>query len=235
MFNLKVYLKLIINRIVFKINLKKKFFFFNTNFFKKISYSGLKSIKLDYSFLFFFFKKFLIFNTVFYFNFFFLNYLFKLITVLKLLLFNKSNFLILMGFRKKNNFKIKFFRNCFFLGKFSIIGFSIKKIFNSYKYVLNWFYKNSYLFLPKYENYDVIIVYNFDYNLDMVRDNNVFLINFNYFLKEEYSDYPIYYNNFFFFHYFIKFFKKIIINLITYFIIIFLINWFVNFYFFWKK
>ena len=113
-----------------------------------------------------------------------------------------------MGFRKKNNFKIKFFRNCFFLGKFSIIGFSIKKIFNSYKYVLNWFYKNSYLFLPKYKNYDVIIVYNFDYNLDMVRDNNVFLINFNYFLKEEYSDYPIYYNNFFFFIILLNFLKK---------------------------
>ena len=113
-----------------------------------------------------------------------------------------------MGFRKKNNFKVKFFRNCFFLGNFSIVGFSIKKIFNSYKYVLNWFYKNNYLFLPKYKNYDVIIVYNLDYNLDMLKDNNVFFINFNYFFKKEYSDYPIYYNNFFFFIILLNFLKK---------------------------
>ena len=189
-------------------NLKKKFFFFN-KFFKKSSYSGLK-VKFNHSFFYYFVKDFYIFNSIFYFNYLFINYILKILIILKLLLIKKCNFLILI-FLKKNIFNSNFFKKNYYLFNLSFFNFKINKIFNSYKYLINWFFKNNFFYFPRKE-FDLVLTLNFKFDnnsINILKLNNIPVLNFNSFLKKkEVNDFPIYYNSFFFFFLFMSFLKK---------------------------
>ena len=173
--------------------LKKKYFILNF-FYKRFSYYGIE-INFNYSFLFFFVKNFYIFNNIFYFNNFFLSYLKRLILILKVLLINKCNFLILIKLKKKNNYKNLFFKK-FFLYNISLFhSFKLIKVFDSYKYLINWLFFKNFFFL-KYPKYSLIIVYNFTLKLDFLKSINLFnipVISFDFYSKKNKEFYDFFF------------------------------------------
>ena len=190
-------------------NLKIKLLKKNKLNFKSIIFKGLN---FNYSFIFFFFKKYNFFNYFFYFNIFFLNYLIKLILILKLILLNNLNLLILIDLNKNFDF---FLKKKIYYEEFNFFSsFFIKKAFNSYFYLSKWLFKNNFN-NNKLNKIDFIILYNFKKDNFLIKKFNNFnipVLNFNFFNCNFFYnklDYPIFYNNIFFFNFLLIFIKKL--------------------------
>ena len=166
-------------------------------------------LKFNYSFIYFFID-FFIFNKIYHFNFFFINFIFKIILILKILLLKGLNFLILIKLKKKNSYLNTFFDNNFYLNSFSLFNYnSMNKLFNNYKYLLIYLFKklNNKVYLSSF-NFDFIITLNFDnFFLKKLSKFNIPILNFNYFYRNIKGDYIIFNNSYFLF-YFVLFFLK---------------------------
>ena len=190
-------------------NLKFKLLKKNNLKFKKII---CKQLNLNYSFIFFFFKKYNFFNYFFYFNIFFFNYLIKLIWILKLILLNNLNLLILINLNKKIDY---FFKKKFYYEEINFFSsVLVKRVFGSYFYLLKWLFKNKFNY-KSIKNIHFIVLYNFKKDSFLIKKLNKFnipVINFNFFNCNTFYnkfDYPVFYNNIFFFNFLLIFIKKL--------------------------